>query len=108
MSHKSFRRDFSLCPPWQGFNDTQEGEGEGVGEGKKKSSEKITYEEKEEKQDWWKALIAQVQDLLIFYYNLVNYLYFANYVFSLSKCKLIMKIRENKHTFQNNIVFKWE
>lgn len=35
MSSKSFRREFSLCPPWQGFNETQEGESERVGEGKK-------------------------------------------------------------------------
>lgn len=35
MSSKSFRREFSLYPPWQGFNETQEGESERVGEGKK-------------------------------------------------------------------------
>lgn len=80
MSSKSFLKDFSLCPPWQGFNETQEGEGEGVGEGKKNLQEKISYEEKEEKQDWWKAQVAQVQDL-IFYYNLVNSSHFANCIF---------------------------
>lgn len=51
ISSKCLGRDFSLCPPRQGFNETQEGEGEGGGEGKKESSEKITHKEKEENQE---------------------------------------------------------
>lgn len=85
---------FSLCPPRQGFNETQEGEGEGGGEGKKESSEKITHKEKEENQEWRKAQTDQL--LLIFCYNLVNSTHFANYVFSLPKCKLFTKVSENK------------
>lgn len=45
ISSKCLGRDFSLCPPRQGFNETQEGEG------KKESSEKITHKEKEENQE---------------------------------------------------------